>query len=121
MNTERIFQWDVVEDTLVVTLMHSASSLADAEIRAELEELQGRLGRGGVPNVVFDFGAVKYFGSSMLEALQRLNRNVENCGGKMALCNLSEVGNEVLRVTRFDMLWPVRDTRQEALEAVHEA
>jgi hypothetical protein len=40
--------------------------------------------------------------------------------GKMVLCNVSDVGREILHVSRFDTLWPICDSCEKALEAVAE-
>jgi hypothetical protein len=45
-------------------------------------------------------------------------KRVRGGGGKMAVCNVSETGREILQVTKFDTLWPIGPSRQEALKAV---
>ena len=45
-------------------------------------------------------------------------KTVRDGGGRMALCNVSAVGGEILRIAGFDTLWPICASREEALEAV---
>jgi hypothetical protein len=43
-------------------------------------------------------------------------KRVKGKGGKLAICNVSPIGREVLSAARFDMLWGVRTSREEALD-----
>jgi len=45
-------------------------------------------------------------------------QQISERGGMMAICNVSEMEREVLHVTRFDTLWPVCGSREDALEKV---
>ena len=39
-------------------------------------------------------------------------------GGHIALCNASDVGREVLEIAKFDKVWPLVNSRAEALRTV---
>ena len=71
-----------------------------------------------VKNVVIDLEHTEYFGSSALGLFIRLWHRVSSRGGKMALCNLTDFEEEILRVTELDNFWTVCDSRDEALKAV---
>ena len=87
-------------------------------MQTELDDLLARLDRPDLKHVVVDFQRVSYFGTSMLGALRAMWGRAKAGGGKMALCNLSDNAIEVIRVARFDVLWPVCASRQEAMEAL---
>jgi anti-anti-sigma factor len=76
------------------------------------------LDTGEVQNVVFDFGRIDYCGSSMLEAMRRLWKNLPKERGKMVVCCANAVLRDILHVTRFDTLWGVFPTRDDALKAL---
>ena len=84
----------------------------------ELAGLLDRIEDTGVQHAVVDLEQSAYFGTSMLQAMAAIWKRVRARGGKMAVCNVSDTGREILRVTRFDTLWPICSSQQEALEAV---
>jgi len=103
---------------LVIAPQGSVSSLAAAILQPELDELLERLETEGVTSVVFDLGEVSYFGSLMLAAMHAVWKRIRAAGGKMALSNVSDLGHDILRIARFDQLWPTYPSRDEALAAV---
>lgn len=121
MSTPKVFEVSSDGSTLVIVPLGSVGSLAGEGVNAELEELTARLRDSGLKQVIFDFHKVDYFGSSMLGAMHTVWKLVAAGGGKMAVCNLSDVEREVLEVSRFDTLWPIYATREEAMAAVSDA
>lgn len=120
MTMPGIFRSARDEDVLVVTVLCSVGSLADADILDEMERLLDELRQPGVRGVVIDLERAGYFGSSLLEALRMLWNQICALEGKMALCNVSEIGREVLEITRFDTIWPVYNSCSEAIAAVRQ-
>ena len=114
----RIFRSAREDDVLIVTVLCSVGSLADADILDEMESLLGELRQPGLRGAVIDFAKAGYFGSSLLEALRMLWNQVCGFGGCMTLCNVSEVGREVLEISRFDTIWPIYSSCDEARQAV---
>ena len=68
-----------------------------------------------IKNVVIDFHRSDYFGSTALGFFVRLWKRVTMRNGRMAFCNLSQHGAEILRITKLDAYWPICKTRAEAL------
>ena len=116
MNRRQVFRVTSVEDVLIVELLGVVSSLADDAIMHELDAVRLELRTGGFLAVVIDLGQVAYFGSSMLEAIRGLWNELSPRQGQIVLCNASEVSREVLQIAKFDHLWPIVDTRAEALK-----
>jgi len=79
-----------------------------------LAPLRSRLG----PLAIFDLTQVDYFGSSFLGLMLRAWKLISTRGGMMALSGASERVRELLRMTSLDILWPIYDTRREAIEAL---
>ena len=70
------------------------------------------------PLLVFDLSKVNYFGSMFLTVLLRCWKLAKSKGGMMALAGVGPHAKELLRLTSLDMIWPMYETRREALEAM---
>jgi anti-sigma B factor antagonist len=113
-----IFQIEREGATLMIAPQRSVTSLSDDDVKAEMASILETLESGDAKNIVFDFSRLDYCGSSMLEAMRRLWKNLPHGQGKLVICNANPVLRDILHVTRFDTLWPIYNTRQEALEAL---
>ena len=118
MKTPQLFKTYTVGPVFVVELLGVVSSLADSSVLMELEAVRSDLRKGGHKALVVDLAQAAYFGSSMLEAIRILWNDLSACGGRIALCNASEVGREVLQIAKFDHIWPLVNSRDEAIRAV---
>lgn len=70
------------------------------------------------PPVLFDLSRIAYFGSAFLALMLRCWKHVSARGGTMALTGVSATARDLLRMTALDTVWPIYDTRAEALEAL---
>ncbi len=120
MSVPKIFSAECEGQTLIVSLLGNVSSLAEDEVRPELDALLEQLQQAELKHVVIDFEKVSYFGTTTLAAMHAIWRRVRDAHGKMVLCNLSTMGREILHVSGFHALWPIHTTREEALRAVKE-
>lgn len=68
--------------------------------------------------LVIDLGRVDYFGSTFLSVLLRCWKQAQGKGGMMVLAGVSNRARELLRVTSLDMVWPIYDSRREAIETL---
>lgn len=118
MSRRRIFQVEQDGSVLVVTIKNSVGSFAEVDVTSELETILPEVKAARPRGVVVDFGEVAYFGSTILEALRTIWNEVHASGGKMALCNLNDVGREIIELSKFDTIWPICDSRPAAVAAV---
>ncbi len=118
MSIPKAFDTDRAGQTLVLMPQGTVSSLAGEDVGSELDQLLEELNSPEVTNVVIDFDRAAYFGTVMLGAMHVIWKRVRDEQGKMALCNLSEMGREILRVSGVDALWPICPSRDEALEEI---
>ncbi len=105
------------ENAVVVVPLRDVGSMAEEHVRSELEAVLAQVRDSGAKNVVVDFAHLPYFGTAMLEVMLALWRRVRT-DGKMAVCNASEMEREVLRISAFDSLWPMCNTREEAIKSL---
>ncbi|MBM4074663.1 MAG: STAS domain-containing protein [Planctomycetes bacterium] len=69
------------------------------------------------PLVVLDLSHTEFFGSSFIEILLRVWKKLAtNPNAKFAISGLQPYCKEVLEVTHLDRLWPLPNTRDEAVE-----
>lgn len=116
MTPTKVFRVSTADSAMIVELLGIVSSLADDSITRELDTIRQRFRTSGCHAIVIDFGQVAYFGSSMLEAIRALWNDLVPHKGRLILCNASEVGREILQIAKFDHLWPLVETRDQALQ-----
>lgn len=121
MSTPQIFDARVEGDTLVVLSLGSAGSLAGDEMAYELTGILDQFEQSELRSAVIDLRNSPYFGTAMLQVMTAIWKRVRARHGKMAVCGVSDTGLEILKVTRFDTLWPICDTQEDALQAVAES
>jgi anti-sigma B factor antagonist len=70
------------------------------------------------PLIIFDLSQVDNFGSMFLALLIRCWKLALSQGGTMALSGVTERTRELLRVTALDMVWPIYQSKREAIDAM---
>ena len=88
-------------------LMEQAAQLVLAPLRADPPA-----------GLVFDLTHVDYVGSVFLSFLLRCHKRVKEHGSEVVVAGASPRARELLHMTALDTLWPLYDTRKEALEAL---
>jgi anti-anti-sigma regulatory factor len=114
----RYFALERAGDVLIVGLGQRLGSLCGLDLLEERTTLIEEIGDPGIRAVVFDFARVQCFDSLVLDTLCQVWKRLRERDAKMALRNLSKVGNEVLRACRFDALWRPHPSRRSAFEAL---
>ena len=114
----RYVRVDRAGDSLVVAPLFTFATFTEADMAEEWRALQEQLDQPGIKNVVVDLGEIPYFGSTVLEWMVQMWRRAKAKGGTLATCNCSPIGKEVLHAARFDTLWQIFDSRQQAIDAL---
>jgi anti-anti-sigma factor len=105
-------------DALVVVCRGAVESLKWSLIEDAADIILEPMREQNTPLVVFDMSEVKYFGSVFMALLVKCQRIVKPRGGVMVLCGLNDLAKDLLHTTALDTLWPIYDTRAQALEAI---
>jgi anti-anti-sigma regulatory factor len=114
-----VFRDERNDDVLVVTVAQEGVGFAEHRRLQELDHLLHRLDEERLHRVVVDFGEVAAFGSAVLESLLAVWKRVKtHPDGCMACCRVAEPACIVLHLARFDTVWPLYDTLDDALAAV---
>ena len=119
MSKPKYFTVEQAGDTVIFRAIGSIGGLVEDAARTEWDALLNQVEAANAKHAVIDLGALDYFGSIMLELLVVLWKRVDSKGGKLALCNVSPVGLEILNTAKFNTLWPIVASREEALATVH--
>ena len=105
---------DVTLITVTPALESIDNSLEEQVAEMILEPIRDQEG----PLLLFDLSDVNYFGSMFLTVLLRCWKLTKAKGGMMALAGVGPHARELLRLTSLDMIWPMYQTRREAMEAL---
>jgi anti-sigma B factor antagonist len=108
------------QEILVVEFGKSYDSLDLQRFDEARSTLLDEADRAEPPLVILDFARTEFIGSSFIELLVRVWKRLKHRGGHMALCNVNPFCEEVFRVTRLNLLWPICPSRQAAAEALRE-
>lgn len=114
----RYFTVEKNDDVVIFAAIGALGTLVEDAAREEWDALLAQIDDANAKHAVIDLGALDYFGSIMLELLVVLWKRVSAGGGKLALCNVSIVGKEILSTAKFDTLWPIVDDCEQAIEIV---
>ncbi|GIW88777.1 MAG: hypothetical protein KatS3mg108_3101 [Isosphaeraceae bacterium] len=87
---------------------------ADATATLILDALDGIK----APLVVVDLTHLPVFGTAFLALLIRCWKRISNRGGTLALAGSSPDVLNLLKITRFDTIWPLYDSVPEAIAAL---
>ena len=116
MSEPRYVRVERVGDALIVSPLFTFARFTEADIADEWTAVQKQIDGDGIKHVVVDLGQIPYFGSTVLEWMVQMWKRAKSKGGKLATCNASPIGREVLAAARFDLLWGIFGTRDEALK-----
>ena len=105
-------------NTVVVAPLFTFASFTEADLVAEWRAVQAEIDAPDVKHVIVDLGEIPYFGSTVLEWMVQMWKRAKAKGGTLATCNCSQIGREVLHAARFDTLWGIFDTRDDALKSI---
>jgi stage II sporulation protein AA (anti-sigma F factor antagonist) len=105
-------------DTLVLIPERDLCEVDHRGIEAEKEALLLLTDEPSFRNVVVDLYRTNYLGSTALGLFIQLWHRVRGRGGRMALCNVSALEKDILKVTRLAGLWPSYPSREVAITAM---
>jgi anti-anti-sigma factor len=103
-------------NVLVITPLVTFATFDEPEMAREWTLVQEQLDDPETKHVVIDLGRIPYFGSTVLEWMTLLWKRIKAKGGRLALCSPSAIGREVLAAARFERLWPIHASREEAIQ-----
>ena len=108
-----------VEDIGDVTVVNFTDRkiLDEQNIQVIGEQLFSLVDEAGRRKILLNFGNVEYLSSAALAKLITLNKKLQQSGGRLILCNISDQIYEVFEITKLNKLFNIHREEQEALQA----
>jgi anti-anti-sigma factor len=121
MRSQKVFQVERQQDTLVVTPDRNGIEALESQLRREVDSLHQMMETPGVVNVVVDVGNAPHLGSLIIGALMALCKKAHDRGGMAAFCNASDGMLDMLQIMKIDTVMPYYHSRDEAIDAVRKS
>jgi anti-anti-sigma factor len=103
----------------ILTISFTQEKILDAGIiRNMQEELLTIVGKAEEPNIVMDFGAVKFLSSAALGMLIRASKKCKEVEANLFLCDIAPNIREVFKITTLDKIFKICADSEEAEQAV---
>jgi anti-sigma B factor antagonist len=96
----------VIERTAIVHFVDSEILFEEAVVRAIGDRLD-RLIAGGETRLLLNFAGVRYLSCALLGRLAGLQKESDRIGGRLRLCGLDPLLQEMLRITHLDRVFDV--------------
>jgi len=91
----------------------------DSQISPSLKSEFIMLNTNGVRNILLNMKHVKYVDSSGLSAILIANRLCSNSGGMLAISNLNDHVEKLIKISQLESVLNVLPTEDEAREAIY--
>lgn len=118
VNHQCEFQLEWEGDVMIVSPIGSVESLDSHSVEAASNRIRVPLRDKEPPYLVVDLAGLNYFGSLFLSLLLRCHKQVKMDGGGLAICGASPAARDLLSLTALDTLWPVCESREDAINAI---
>ena len=114
----KVFQIARLSHTLVIVPQGATMNFQYTDVHLESNELFRIIDEPELENVLIDLGAVTYIDSIIISSLLRVLTKSRQLGGKGVFCCANAEVKEVLNCIQIGRLWPLFETREEALAEV---
>ncbi|QDT23304.1 Putative anti-sigma factor antagonist [Gimesia chilikensis] len=113
-----IFEVEQAGPNLVVTPLGSTLQFQYSNVQVEANKVLRLFDAPEIKNVIIDLSRVDYLDSIIIGSLIRLLQRARQTGGQAVFCNACENMQNILKCIKIGSLWPLFDTRDEAIAAV---
>lgn len=93
----------------------SVAGRVDGESAPELERVCHQSISPADRNMILDFTGLEYISSAGLSTVLRAGKEMDRRGGRLLICGLSGRLREIFVFSGFDSLFPLFESREEAL------
>ena len=114
----KVFKIARLPRTLVIVPQGATMNFQYTDVHLESNELFRIIDEPELENVLIDLGAVIYIDSIIISSLLRVLTKSRQLGGKGVFCCANNEVKEVLGCIQIGRLWPLFETRDEALAVV---
>ena len=115
-----IFEVDLTPPNLVVVPQGSTLQFQYSNVQIESNKVLRLFDAPETKNVIIDLNQVDYLDSILIGAIIRLLQRAKQSGGQAVFCHASENMQNILGCIKVGTLWPLYDSREEAITALSE-
>jgi len=108
-----------VDGVAVVDFVDAGLMFESSLVRELGEELERLAAEHPTHRLILDFREVQYISSTMLGQLVRLQKQIAQLQGQLRLTGLGPVLRDTFRIGRFEPLFEIHESVDEALRAMH--
>lgn len=106
------------QNDVAVVRFATSRILDQSNVQQLGDELESLVEDYGLEKIVLNFENVSYMSSAVMGKLVSLLKRVESAGGKLTLCNIEASIYEIFEIMRFDRMFDIYDTEDEAVIAL---
>lgn len=112
----RFLKVESFHDTLIVVPSGALRQILYQDLHLESSRIMDLIQSRRYRHIVIDFAFCESIGSILIEAVASFCRAVT---GRAAMCGLTEENRGVIERSNLQRIWPICNTRQEALQVVY--
>ena len=112
------FRVEQAEGIVIVSPLREISDLAEEGLDAAVNDVVALYAKSPATDLLIDLKFVDWLGSAMLETIVSFWQSTRAAGAKLALCNVSPVATEALKLTKLHTLGSLYESRQDAITAL---
>ena len=117
MNQEKIHLRDQAGITVVELLDEEITRYNEAALKEVENALLGLVEREAPPRLLVSFARVKYVGSCILGILILLRKRIAERGGKLELCCIPSILQDMFVLTQLDQVFDIFMDEQEGISS----
>ncbi len=106
------------QNDVAVVRFATSRILDQSNVQQLGDELDALVEKYNLDKIVLNFENVSYMSSAVMGKLVSLLKRVQNAGGELKLCNIEDSIYEIFEIMRFDRMFDILDTEDEAVIAL---
>ncbi len=103
------------QDEVAVVEFTTSRILDQTNVQQLGEEFDELLEKHDLEKIVLNFDKINFMSSAVMGKLVSLHKKVSNRGGKLKLCNISSDIFEIFKIMRFDRIFDIEKTVDNAV------
>jgi anti-anti-sigma factor len=104
-----------IERTAIFRIEAAELLFAEGDIHAVSEQLHRLVEGAGYSRLLLNFTGVRHVSSAVLGILANLQRKIGPAGGRIQLCGLDPLLQDMVRITHLDLVFEICTDEAEAL------
>lgn len=104
-----------MQNDVAVVAFRTSRILDQSNVQQLGDELDSLVSEHGFSKIVLNFENIHYMSSAVMGKLVGLQKEIQATGGQLRLCNISSSIYEIFEIMRFDDLFEICETEDDAV------